>query len=121
MADVTARRARQRAAFVSLLFCLPIQVQAQPWSGVLDPGRAVDWGRAGIAGGTPERATTCRVFNPGATGAQIGTALQSSECQNGVVFLDAGTYNLSDGIDFGGASNVTLRGAGADRTFLVLS
>lgn len=35
--------------------------------------------------------------------------------------LAAGTYNLSAGINFGGTSNVTLRGAGADQTFLVFS
>jgi len=41
-----------------------------------------------------------------------------------VVFLNAGTYNLSAGITFGSGpytSNVTLRGAGADQTKLVFS
>jgi hypothetical protein len=38
-----------------------------------------------------------------------------------VVFLDAGIYHLNDVILFDNASNVTLRGAGADKTKLVWS
>jgi hypothetical protein len=59
-------------------------------------------------------------LNPGATASQINGAIAS--CPSGqVVKLNAGTYNLSDGIVFNGVSNVTLRGSGADRTFLVMS
>jgi hypothetical protein len=35
--------------------------------------------------------------------------------------LNAGTYNLSAGLDFAGRSNVTLRGAGPDQTLLVFT
>ncbi|HET7100359.1 MAG TPA: hypothetical protein VFJ52_04345, partial [Terriglobia bacterium] len=55
-----------------------------------------------------------------ATSSQINSAIAS--CPSGqVVLLKAGTYNLSSGIDFGGQSNVTLRGAGANQTFLSFS
>jgi hypothetical protein len=38
-----------------------------------------------------------------------------------VVKLNPGTYNLSGGINFSNKSNVTLRGSGANQTFLVFS
>jgi hypothetical protein len=105
-------------AFISLvLFGATPHGWAQ--SSVLASGRSADWSRAGVSGGIPNRTTVCATFNPGATAAQINNALQS--CPAGqVVKLSAGTYSI-DGIDFtGGKSNVTLRGAGADRTLLVI-
>ena len=93
---------------------------AQPWSGIISPGRAIDWSNVGIPGGIPDRTTVHVSLNPGATAAQISEAIAS--CPSGqVVFLNAGTYELSGMVSFGGASNVTLRGAGADRTKLVFS
>src|SRR5205823_14446247 len=83
----------------------------------LDPSRAVDWSIVGIPGGIPNRTTMCATLNPGATAAQINTAIAGCPA-NQVVFLNAGTYNLSAGIDFANRSNVTLRGAGPDQTFL---
>lgn len=83
--------------------------QAQPWSGVLDPARAIDWTQAG-AGTIPNRTTICSTLNPGATGAQITTAVSScSSSGGGVVFLNAGSYSVTS---ITMASNVTLRGAG---------
>src|SRR5881409_992710 len=91
--------------------------RAQPWSGVLDPSRAIDWSKAGVTGGIPNRTISCAALNPGATAAQINNAIAA--CPGGqVVRLNAGTYNLSDGIDFSGTNNVTLRGAGPDKTIL---
>ena len=88
---------------------------AQLWSGVLSSARAIDWSNAGVAGGIPNRTTVCSTLNPGATASQINSAIQS--CPSGqVVMLNAGNYNLTGPINFGGKSNVTLRGAGADRT-----
>ena len=91
----------------------------QLWSGILDPSRAIDWTRAGVMGGIPNRTTNCATLNPGATGAQINSAIQS--CPSGqVVLLTAGTYNVSDtGIVM--KSGVTLRGAGADKTLMVFT
>ena len=99
---------------------------AFPWSGILSPSRAIDWSNPGIPAGIPGRTTICSTLNPGATAAQITAAIHA--CPSGqVVFLNAGTYNVSSGIDFSnghsgtGTSNVTLRGAGPDKTFLVFT
>ncbi|MEN9913003.1 MAG: hypothetical protein RLY66_411 [Candidatus Parcubacteria bacterium] len=77
--------------------------------------RTIDWKYTGVPGGIPNRTTICATLNPGATAATINSAISS--CNNGVVFLNAGTYNLSDKILIYN-SNVTLRGAGADKTIL---
>src|SRR5438093_8014072 len=77
-----------------LVLCLSTPAHAQLWSGILDPSRAVDWSQAGIPGGIPNQTTVCATLNPGATAAQINSALAA--CPSGqVVFLNAGTYNLS--------------------------
>src|SRR5713101_3865762 len=89
-----------------LLQVLVIPARAQPWSGILDPSRAIDWTttHAGVTGGIPARTTICSTLNPGVTAAQINSAIASCPA-NQVVFLNAGTYNLSAGIDFSGKSN----------------
>jgi hypothetical protein len=113
-----------------LLWLLPIIVltattsaDAQLWSGILSRPRATDWSTPGpgVASGIPGRTVICQSLSPGATVQQINTAL--TNCPSGqVVLLTAGTYNLSSGITFGqGKSNVTLRGAGPDRTKLVFT
>ncbi len=103
-----------------LVLLIPILTYAQQWSGIIDPSRAVDWSGAGVVGGIPNRTTICATLNPGATAAQINSAL--SACPAGqVVYLNAGTYNLSAAIKTTGKSNVTLRGAGANQTLLVFS
>ena len=100
------------------LWTLP--AHAQLWSGILDPARAINWSNAGVRGGIPIRTTICQTLSPGATAAQINTAIKA--CPSGqVVMLSAGTYNLTSGITFAGRSNVTLRGAGPDKTFLVFT
>jgi hypothetical protein len=103
---------------------------AQPWSGIISPSRAITWG-AGLPGtlsGTgetpanpwtpPPRTTICSTLSPGATIAQINSAILA--CTPGqTVFLNAGTYSYSaSSILLSTANNVTLRGAGADQTFL---
>src|SRR5437667_11724692 len=102
-----------------LIIATPITAYAQPWSGILNSSRAIDWSRAG-SGGIPNRTTICATLNPGATAAQINSAIASCPSDQ-VVFLNAGTYNLNTGLMFNGKSNVTLRGAGPDKTFLVFS
>src|SRR5688500_14383402 len=92
---------------------VPALAQAQA---VLDPNRRTDWSQAGVTGGIPERTTICATLSPGATASQINSAIAS--CSNGVVYLNAGIYNLSTGVTFNGRDNVTLRGAGPDRTIL---
>jgi hypothetical protein len=91
---------------------------AANWSGILSPGRAADWSSAGLPGGIPNRTTIFKTLAPGATAAEINAAIAS--CPGGeVVQLGAGTYTLSSRINFNGHSDVTLRGAGADQTFLI--
>lgn len=114
------RQSSYRALLCGALLLLAGAAQAQPWAGILSPGRAVDWSNAGVQGGIPSRPTVCATLNPGATAAQINSAIAG--CASGqVVFLSAGTYNLSGGITFNNKANVTLRGAGADRTRLVIT
>lgn len=85
-------------------------VLAQPWTGILSPSRAMDWSSAGVTGGIPTRTTICQTLNPGATAANINSAI--SGCgSNHVVFLNAGTYNLAGPINIT-RNDVTLRGAG---------
>jgi hypothetical protein len=96
----------------------PLSAQTPLWTGILDPSRAVDWTQAGVVGGIPTRTTICSTLSSGASAAQINSAISS--CPSGqVVFLNAGTYNLSTGIVM--KSNVTLRGSGANQTFLIFS
>src|SRR5881628_3102061 len=95
-----------------------IPVTAEPWSGILDPSRAIDWSRAGIAGGIPNRTTICATLNPGSTAAEINDAVTACPAEQ-VVFLAAGTFNLDAGIIL--KTDVTLRGAGANQTKLVFN
>src|SRR3989475_1615728 len=94
---------------------LTVRAAAEPWSGILDPSRAIDWSHAGIPGGIPNRATICASLDPGSTAAQIAAAMAACHADQ-PVFLTAGTFTLSTGLNM--KSDVTLRGAGANRTKL---
>jgi hypothetical protein len=100
---------------VSLMFlCFTANAQAQQT--VVAPSRSTDWSRAGVSGGIPSRPTICQTLNPGATAAQIRTALNA--CPEGqTVFLSAGTYSIG-ALSINAKNNVTLRGAGANLTIL---
>ena len=100
----------------AIVVCLASSLEAQT---IIDAGRRIDWSQAGISEGIPPRTTICATLGPAATAAQINSAIAA--CSGGVVSLAAGTYTLSAGIDFAGKSNVTLRGAGPDRTALVFT
>src|SRR5262249_35006550 len=117
---VCMRRALISTGFITLS-TLVLATSASAHQTIVSSSRRLSWSSAGVAGGIPtNRTTNCATLNPGATAAQISSAIAS--CPAGqVVFLNAGTYNIT-GIDFGGGkSNVTLRGAGADQTFLIFS
>src|SRR2546426_12138708 len=115
-----------RSLGIALAFCicltvgggLTVRAAAEPWSGILDPSRAIDWSHAGIPGGIPSRATICASLDPGSTAAQIDAAIAACPPDQ-VVFLTAGTFTLSAGLNM--KSDVTLRGAGANRTKLVFT
>jgi MYXO-CTERM domain-containing protein len=96
----------------------------QPWAGIIDPTRAIDWSTAG-AGAIPARTMICSTL--GAAGqsptsvqsvtvAQINAALAA--CPSGqAVLLNAGTYDTA-GATIAIPSNVTLRGAGPTQTII---
>src|SRR5437667_5594768 len=54
-----ACRKQSMLLFLILLLMLPASLHAQAWSGIISPGRAIDWSRAGVTGGIPQRATNC--------------------------------------------------------------
>jgi len=108
-----------------LLLVIPDMTRAQQWSGIIAPSRAVDWSNAG-SGGFPNRTTICATlgligqvasFAQSVSLAQINSALAA--CPSGqTVLLNPGVYTLLGGIVIT-TRNVTLRGSGADQTFLV--
>ena len=110
---------------LALLLTLATSALAQNWSGIVASSRAARWqpgvfGGSGVAGGIPSRKITCATLSPGVTALQISNAISS--CPSGeVVFLSAGTYNISSPIIFNEISNVTLRGAGDMQTKVVLT
>ena len=105
-----------------LLLMLPASLHAQAWSGIISPGRAIDWSRAGVPGGIPPRATNCSTINASTFGngssdatSAIQTALNN--CASGqTVSLSAGTFLIRGSVNI--PSNVTLRGQGANQTIL---
>lgn len=128
--------------FLMICFLMPVYSSAQNWSGIIAPSRAVNWSKAGVAGGIPSGSwTQC-----GSTIAAYGTAASPGSplaidnaiaaCgANQFVLLGPGTFYLNEGICFGtgtsgsGSSvtcsgaknNVVLRGSGADQTKLIFS
>ena len=87
---------------------------AQTWARILNSSQAIDWSTAGV-GDIPARTTRCASLALQATVTEINSALAS--CPNGeTVFLAAGTYLITGTVHI--PSNVTLRGAGADKTIL---
>lgn len=111
-------RCSHSVPFPLFLLLYATAVFSQPWSGIVASSRAIDWSSAGAIGGIQNRTAVYQTFNPGATADQINAAIAA--CPAGqVVFLSAGTYNLTGGILM--KSSVTVRGAGADKTFLVFT
>src|SRR5438094_3551275 len=107
------------------LFCAPTLVHAQLWSGILDPSRAVDWTKAGF--NIVEPASLCSnqtaPYSPsgGDDAAKINSLIAGCT-HGGYILLSSGTFQfLSAGLKIYDISNVVLRGAGPDRTTLVMS
>lgn len=108
--------------FLLIGLCLAGGTYAQPWSGIISPSRAINWANAGVSGGIPARLTQCgstiAAYNGSAN--TINTAI--ANCTAGQFLqLGAGTFNLNTGISFGGTNNVTVRGMGANSTFLIFT
>ena len=106
-----------------ILLCLSVHSQAQSWSGILQPPRAVDWTHAGIAGGLPDTGwTQCGATIAAYSGGASAITTQLARCSaNQYVQLGAGTFTLTGQITFPRTGHVALRGMGANSTFLVMS
>jgi hypothetical protein len=125
----------KRLIFIAIL-CLSELAFGQSWSGILDPSRAIDWSNAGAPHINDVRTqcvtTACNTVSGGTvTSATVDAAIASAPA-NTYVLLPAGTFTMSNGVAFCSAfsgttctsltkSNVTIRGAGANSTFLVFS
>lgn len=109
---------KHRLLFLLILFS--ISAQAQTSAGILDPSRAIDWSKAGIVGGIPSGSwAQCGSTIPaGSSAATIQNTINNCPA-NHYVLLGAGTFNLSTGLNM--KSNVVLRGAGANQTFLTFT
>lgn len=110
---------------LAIILACSLSASAQLWTGVIAPARAVDWSGAGAV--IPNRTAICTTLSAPQTGAQINTAISNCAAAHpsdagGIVVLNAGTYTLGAvGASFVNKSNVTLRGGGADQTFLIIS
>ena len=117
--------------FIVLL--LSIGAFGQSWSGVLSPSRAIDWGQAGLPATFPDGETTPNPWTPptrtqcGSTLSplgsgqndepQIASAISSCTAAH-YVLLGSGTFIINARLAIDGATNVTLRGSGAQSTKL---
>ena len=83
---------------------------------IIPSERVITWaGNVGVSGGVPERSTICATATAGASASAINSLISS--CPAGqVVYLPAGTYNLSSSINI--TKGITLRGAGPNSTIL---
>lgn len=100
---------------------------AQSWSGILAPARAIDWSQAGanIINRTNACSTQPNLLtgtgNATANRTSINNAINASMGGNCVINLPSGTYYIAGTIQIqstSGSGNFTIRGAGADQTFL---
>ncbi|UWZ86934.1 glycoside hydrolase family 55 protein [Occallatibacter riparius] len=109
-----ARRGIRWYSGTILLLALASYCGAQSWKPLLAEDRGIDWSQAGV-GVIPAREVNCATLKPTATLEQINAALAA--CPSGqAVFLEPGTYAIGGTVRV--PSNVTLRGAGADKTIL---
>jgi hypothetical protein len=100
---------------ISILF-LSAFSYGQAWSGILAPGRAIDWSNAGIPGGIPSGSwTQCgSAIASGASASTINSALASCPA-NHYVLLGPGNFS---GTIYANKNNVVLRGSGPTQTTL---
>jgi hypothetical protein len=108
-----------------ILFCLSVMSSAQNWTGVLDPGRAIDWSNVGIPGGIPTTRTQCgatvqaSTYGNGSSDASAGiTSLLNACSANTFLLLGPGTFRVNSSIAV--PSSRTLRGSGAQQTIMDL-
>lgn len=125
------RRARHFLLLISAFVAVSGTADAQAWSGVISPSRAINWSQAGIPGGLPDSSwaqcttTSCQVVCPGGTnpcgsgGSVTPTTLQNainSAPAQSYVLIPAGTFTMNSGV--AGKNQVVVRGTGANQTLL---
>lgn len=106
-----------RKAFFGILCCFT--AAGQNANGILADSRSADWSTAGALD-VKARTAVCATLGPSATAVQINSAIATCP-PDGVVHLAEGSYFLTSGIIFSGATGVTLRGDGPQKTILVFS
>ena len=117
---------RKTLFLISLIVIgLPSIAAAQAWSGILDPSRATNWSTAGFT--VPSYTAPCptqpTLLAGSGNSAVNATAIASAIASCGssqVVNIPSGTFYTA-GINFGGKSNVVVRGAGPMSTYLYLT
>jgi len=103
-----------------LLFAM-LALTVQPClSQIIANDRKIDWSKAGVKGGVPNRTKICSNVTAANTLAQINSAIAACPAHQVVQFA-AGTYTLAGGIVINGKSNITIRGAGPLLTILNFS
>lgn len=123
----------RKSPILSVLFCLFFSgfLHGQAWNGILNPSRAIDWSQAGVVGGIPTNqaqcvTSACAAVSGGSVSAATINAALASAPANSYVLVPSGTFTMTAGINFyktnGQPNNsVTLRGSGANSTFLVFT
>jgi len=111
-----------------LLVAVPLAAQAAPpWSGILDPSRAIDWTSAGFT--IPNYTVNCAIqptLTPNSQSAAsanttaIQNALASCDVTHNVVNIPAGTYYVA-GWTYGSQGHQVVRGAGPNSTTIILT
>jgi hypothetical protein len=113
--------------FLSSMFAVGPARAATPWSGILDPSRAIDWTSAGFT--IPNYTTDCAtqpslVADDPTTAAANSTAIQnalaSCDATHNVVNIPAGTYYVA-GWTYATQGKQAVRGAGPNSTTIILT
>lgn len=98
---------------------------AQSSTGLIDPARAMDWTKSGLApvGGIPSGSwTQCGATITAYTGTATTIINAIAACGvNQYVLLGPGTFTLSTGWVIKGKNSFVVRGSGADTTFVVFA
>ena len=76
-----------------ILLCGSLMSQAQSWSGIIDPSRAIDWSNAGIPGGILRVLGAERFDHRGLQGRLLDHS-ERSECGPGKRLCQAGFGNI---------------------------
>jgi hypothetical protein len=111
---------------LSILLLLPAVARAQPWTGIIDSQRAIDWTQAGLPGSTlpdsnwPICATISAYSGDASKIVNALSACHAAHASGGVVVLGAGMFTLSTGINFpqDTVGHLALRGQGANSTII---